>query len=52
MTTAAATTGPLPAVMDRSPGEDADGPARAAWIPPDFTDVELGAEVTAYAGRW
>lgn len=22
------------------------------WTPPAFTDVELAAEVTAYAGHW
>ncbi|RLV10007.1 hypothetical protein CTZ27_01795 [Streptomyces griseocarneus] len=31
---------------------ESTGPALRPWLPPAFTDIELGEEVTAYAGRW
>ncbi|MFD8993465.1 pyrroloquinoline quinone precursor peptide PqqA [Streptomyces abikoensis] len=36
------------------PQQDAGGPAVGSrpWTPPAFTEVELAAEVTAYAGHW
>ncbi|MEV4742819.1 pyrroloquinoline quinone precursor peptide PqqA [Streptomyces sp. NPDC049555] len=40
------------ALIGAPPAHDAGDAARRAWEPPDFTDVELGQEVTAYAGRW
>ncbi|MEV8475353.1 pyrroloquinoline quinone precursor peptide PqqA [Streptomyces sp. NPDC051173] len=35
-----------------APRESPGGPALRPWSPPAFTDIELGQEVTAYAGRW
>ncbi|MEU2872908.1 hypothetical protein ABZ769_27495 [Streptomyces olivoreticuli] len=32
--------------------ESPGGPALRPWLPPAFADIELGQEVTAYAGRW
>ncbi|GAA2718261.1 pyrroloquinoline quinone precursor peptide PqqA [Streptomyces sp. NPDC029704] len=40
------------ALTGAPPAHDAREAPRRAWEPPDFTDVELGQEVTAYAGRW
>ncbi|MCC3773745.1 pyrroloquinoline quinone precursor peptide PqqA [Streptomyces sp. UNOB3_S3] len=34
------------------PRQDAPAVGSRPWAPPAFTDVELAAEVTAYAGRW
>ncbi|MEU3352823.1 pyrroloquinoline quinone precursor peptide PqqA [Streptomyces sp. NPDC037389] len=36
------------------PHQDVRDPAVGSrpWTPPAFSEVELAAEVTAYAGRW
>ncbi|MHA7961867.1 pyrroloquinoline quinone precursor peptide PqqA [Streptomyces sp. L500] len=36
------------------PQQDTGSPAVGSrpWTPPVFTEVELAAEVTAYAGHW
>ncbi|MGW1077236.1 pyrroloquinoline quinone precursor peptide PqqA [Streptomyces sp. NPDC002537] len=46
-----APAGTAPAAARRA-ADVRDGPAPKPWLPPAFTDVELGQEVTAYAGRW
>ncbi|MCC3767341.1 hypothetical protein [Streptomyces sp. UNOC14_S4] len=47
-----ATPPPAAAHGDIGTAGDPTGPALRPWLPPVFTDIELGEEVTAYAGRW
>ncbi|MFI1796486.1 pyrroloquinoline quinone precursor peptide PqqA [Streptomyces sp. NPDC020379] len=49
------TAGPRAGIAPQAPPaprESPGGPALRPWSPPAFTDIELGQEVTAYAGRW